>query len=147
MIIISMEIQRSDRRFFVDTSAFMAMVYEKDSAHRAYKHTISLLGENPLNTFMTTDYILDETFTLLRSRAGLSVDAIEKFWDKILEVGIIVKFITKDDFVRAFSLIKKYKDHLLSFTDGTTASTMLHEGIHAILTTDSDFHIFGFETL
>lgn len=147
MIFISMVSLKNDRCYCIDTSAFVAMVYEKDQSHLRYQDLIARLGQQSLNSFVTTDDILDETFTMLRSRAHLSVGNIETFWNKIILYGVRVEFLTKDDFGRGFSLLKKYHDHLLSFTDATTASFMLHHGIKSILTTDRDFQIFHFDIL
>lgn len=147
MIIIFMAFQKNNRCFFVDTSAFVAMVYEKDPSYDHYQEMLTELGKNPLSIFITTDDILDETFTMLRSRAHLSVLEIESFWGKILTAGVRIEFLTKEDFSRGFSLMKKYHDHLLSFTDALTASFMHHHGIKSILTADHDFQMFGFEIL
>ena len=94
----------------------------------------------------TTDYVLDETFTLLFRRlriedAKKSVNAIEKG----IERGYIrLERITAERFEMAKSLRMRFQDKLrISFTDFTSMVVMTELGIADILTEDEHFTQVG----
>ncbi len=51
---------------FVDTGGWYAAIVRKDHDHKAAKHFLS----NQQLRFITSDYVMDETATLLQSRIG-----------------------------------------------------------------------------
>ncbi|CAD7783534.1 MAG: hypothetical protein KCCBMMGE_01936 [Candidatus Methanoperedenaceae archaeon GB37] len=56
---------------FIDTSAFLAIENRRDTYHKqalAYRDTILQSGLG----LITTDYVLDESYTIIRLRAGHS---------------------------------------------------------------------------
>ena len=90
----------------------------------------------------TTDYVLDETFTLLfrRTPVEAAVEAM-KIIDESLRKGyLILERITPDRFEKAKKLRLKYQDKpLISFTDLTSMVVMSEEEIEAALTEDIHF--------
>jgi predicted nucleic acid-binding protein len=56
-------------KLFVDTSAWAAYYDSSDRWHTAAKEAITSLVDQRV-TFVTTDYVLDETITLLVYHAG-----------------------------------------------------------------------------
>lgn len=50
---------------FVDTGGWFSMVVTSDADHRVASDCFALFDED---TFITTDYVIDETLTLLRAR-------------------------------------------------------------------------------
>jgi len=90
----------------------------------------------------TTDYILDETFTLLfiRTPVKTAIEAMEIINESIKEEYLIVTTINQERFEEAKNLRLRYKDKPeISFTDLTSAVVMSQEGIKAILTQDRHF--------
>jgi predicted nucleic acid-binding protein len=70
---------------FVDTSAWYAAIIPSDENHKAVSEWLDENTEPPI----TTDYIVDETLTLLRAR-GESKRALlmgERFWPALLKDG------------------------------------------------------------
>jgi len=57
---------------FVDTSAWYAVEVEDDVNHEAACKFLSIISSGKHGISVTTDYILDETLTLLRSRRSFS---------------------------------------------------------------------------
>jgi len=102
-------------RIFVDTSAWYAMIDKNDRDHAAAVTKIQIL-DRPL---VTSNYILDEILTLLKTRLGPSI-AIpfgQKLWDQ--EVSALVR-ITEEDEERAWIVFRQYADKGFSFTDCTS---------------------------
>ncbi len=145
-IIISMEAQRNID-FFVDTSAFAALFVQKEISHQHYQEFFKKLSAQPNLQFTTTDYVIDEWFTLLRYRYHVPASDIVAFYEQLLAGGLKVWFVTRTDFSKSMLLAKKYHDHLLSFTDATTVVVMHYHGLKKILTMDKDFQAFGFEMI
>lgn len=133
--------------YFIDTSALCAIISSREEYHLHYVELFKKLLKEPRARFIITDYILDECFTLLRCRIGLSPRMILKIYNDLHQAGLHIHFMGKDDFSRALKIFQKYDDHLLSFTDSSTAAFMKNQGIHQILSTDKDFQIFQFEIL
>ncbi|MBN1962721.1 MAG: PIN domain-containing protein [Deltaproteobacteria bacterium] len=52
---------------FIDTSGFYALLVQGDAAHKKAKSVLANAHKKQ-GRFITTDYVLDETATLLRAR-------------------------------------------------------------------------------
>ena len=92
---------------------------------------------------MATNYVVSETYTLLRGRLGSRVAL--RFLEQV----------RADPFVRrvqvsvaweeeAELLLAQYHDQRFSYVDATSFVTMRHLGIREAVTFDSDFVIAGF---
>ena len=57
------------KRLFVDTGAWYAVVDKKDPDHAQAQHFL----KNNANPMVTSNFVFDETITLIRSRLGWSV--------------------------------------------------------------------------
>jgi predicted nucleic acid-binding protein len=127
---------------FVDTAGWMSCADENDPAHgRAMAARDQWLEQGGL--LVTTDYIVDETLTLLRMRLGLP--AAEAWWRQIEgSTRIRWEFIGLDraDAARAFFFRCRDKD--FSFTDCTSFTVMRELKIREVLTTDRHFAQIGF---
>jgi predicted nucleic acid-binding protein len=130
---------------FVDTSAFYALMIAKDSAH---DQTVDALHEvRKGNTrWITTDYVMDESATLLNAR-GHHSRAIE-----ILDLAgksraLQMEWMDSQRFFKARSLFAKYHDQGFSFTDCFSFVLMRELKISKVLTKDVHFKVMGFEQL
>jgi predicted nucleic acid-binding protein len=90
---------------FVDTGAWFASVVPSDIDHASASQWLNQNAE-PL---LTTDYIVDETLTLLRAR-GESTRAIrlgEQFF-----IGALAKVyvLTEDDIRNTWEVFRKFSD-------------------------------------
>lgn len=130
---------------FIDTSGWVSLFNSRDSNHRLAKVIWSNLIK-ARSTLLTSDFILDETITLLRVRAGfeVSIRAGESiFSSRILERAMV----DERTIYAAWSIYKKYRDQNLSFTDCTSFFVMKERGIREAFSFDSHFEWMGFTLL
>ena len=128
---------------FVDTAGWMACADAADPAHvRACAARDRALEDGlPL---LTTDFVVDETLTLLRMR--MSVAATEKWWLQVdRSTRLRWERITVERFDRARGLFFKYRDKTFSFTDCTSFVVMQELRLSRALTTDRHFRQMGFQ--
>lgn len=100
---------------FVDTSAWFASVVPSDPDHTAATHW---LGQNA-QLLITTDYIVDETLTLLKARGELAraVALGDRFFDGVLAE---LHYVTPDEIESAWQIFREFSDKQWSFTDCTS---------------------------
>lgn len=135
---------------FVDTGAWYSTEVEDDDRHlQATGFMKKDLASNSYGVLVTSDYVLDETITLLRTRRGIkpAVDFIDKI-RKSKSLQIV--WIGREIFDAALEKLSKYddrKDQDLSFTDCTSFSIMNDLSIANSFTFDSHFKKAGFKIL
>jgi hypothetical protein len=109
----------------VDTSAFLAIVNEKDNNHIAAKNFLGEIknGKARVKKIITSDYIIDETLTRIRYSVGHK-EAVK--WGKdILASRVVEKIeVGKDIFELAWEIFETYENKKLSFTDCTSFALM-----------------------
>jgi len=135
-------------RLFIDTSAFAALEDEDDKEHKTsldYRKKISQ-GKTPFRALYTSNYVLDEVFTLLRLK--LSHRAAVTFGENIKRSKILrIIRITPETENTAWKIFKKYSDKDFSFTDCTSFALMEQEAISTAFTFDKHFQQYGFQTV
>ena len=133
------------KRLFVDTAGWMACADRNDPAHAK---CVALRDAKLRAGFLlvTTDYVLDETLTLLRLRLGLG--AARAWWERVSQ-SPRVTFADVDADLReqAFGWFFRYEDKDFSFTDCTSFAFMKQGKIREALTTDRHFRQAGFEVV
>jgi len=100
------------------------------------------MAEKNSEPLLTTDYIIDETLTILRAR-GESTRAIrmaEQFFGNALAR---VYFLTEDDIRATLELFRKFSDKDWSFTDCSSTVVMEKLGITRAFCFDHHFVQFG----
>jgi len=130
---------------FVDTAGWMACADQADPQHRrACEARDAALSQG--GVLITTDYVVDETLTLLRRRLGLG--AAIAWWQQIDGSSRLRwEWIDIARAERARSLFFRYRDKDYSFTDCTSLVVMQELRLKQALTTDSHFRQMGFRTL
>jgi hypothetical protein len=130
---------------FVDTVAFVA-INNKNEQFNAQAVEINrnlLLNEY---RYITSDYVLDETVTLLRKKAGHA--AAVDFYENIQKSELVqVVHVTETLQHHAWNIFKKYADKEYSFTDCTSFAIMKELKVHAAFTNDHHFEQMGFDRL
>jgi uncharacterized protein len=123
---------------FVDTGAWYASAVPDDVNHRLSRDWLN----NNSEPLMTTDYVVDETLTLLKVRghAPLAVAMGESLFAG--ELGDIV-LVTEDDIQRAWLTFKQFRDKKWSFTDCTSKIIMERLGVVRAFSFDYHFRQFG----
>jgi len=130
------------RPLFVDTAGWMACADGSDPAHGKTVAVRDSWLEGG-GVFVTSDYVADETLTLLRIRLG--IDAAETWWQQV-DGSSRVRWenISPARADKARSLFFRYRDKSFSFTDCTSFTLMRELKLREALTTDHHFLQAGF---
>jgi predicted nucleic acid-binding protein len=126
---------------FIDTSAFLALENRKDEYHKPALifRDFLLQSKEPL---LTSDYVLDESYTIIRLRAGHSI-AVE-FGEMIQASDLVeIKYVPKEILREAWHIFKSFADKQFSFTDCTSFALMESLQIRAAFTFDHHFNQYG----
>lgn len=131
------------KALFVDTAGFMACADSSDPAHtRARAARDKALEAGSL--LVTTDYVVDETLTLIRMRLGLP--AAEKWWSQVDGSSrLLWHWIDTLRAEKARGLFFRHRDKDFSFTDCTSFVVMRELKLREALTTDRHFSQMGFQ--
>ncbi len=124
---------------FVDTSAWFASVVPSDTDHKA---AFTWLSQNT-QALLTTDYVVDETLTLLRSRGEvLRATSLGKaFFSNALTT---LYFLTEEDIRQTWQVFQHFSDKEWSFTDCSSRVVMSKLNLTHAFTFDHHFRQFGF---
>jgi predicted nucleic acid-binding protein len=127
---------------FVDSSAWFAGAVTWDANHTAAKDYLGRENQ-PL---LTTDYIVDETLTLLKSRGEMSraIALGNEFFGGLLAT---LHYLTQDQLQEAWQVFRGYKDKDWSFTDCTSKVVMESLRITTAFSFDQHFRQFGSVTV
>ncbi len=127
---------------FVDTGAWFAAVTPSDPQHS--RATAFLAASQ--DSLITTDYVIDETLTLLRARGEYQRALIlgERFFAG--DIAEVV-YLTEDDVRRAWGIFHNYADKQWSFTDCASKALCDRLGIKTAFTFDRHFKQFGSVTV
>ena len=133
------------RELFVDSSGWYALLDRRDP-HHARARRVAAQTAKAHAMLVTTDYVIDETATLTKSRAG--PHACTRFFDLIEQTRALrIEWIGPERFDSARRFFRKYLDHGYSFTDSTSFEIMRELGIGDALTSDAHFVEAGFGAL
>ncbi|KKM11373.1 hypothetical protein SY88_09065 [Clostridiales bacterium PH28_bin88] len=133
------------RPLFVDTSGWCALYDCGDFRHPEAVELWHALAKTT-GLLYTTDYVVDETITLLRVRVGHS-PAVE--FGKIVQSSKVIRIIpiSAERWQRAWDLFVRYKDKEFSFTDCTSFAVMSELKLLEALAFDHHFTQMGFTTV
>ena len=129
----------------VDTSAFLALYNAADLEQYPVAQAVveSLVAEGVPE--LTTDYVLDETYTLFRSVLGHR--AAVAFGREVRQGGVTIVQVDSGVQAEAWRIFEQYEDKDFSFTDCTSFVVMRWAKIGTAFTFDRHFQQYGFETL
>ncbi len=133
------------RRVLVDTSGWYALIDRKDVWHQEARRVVDrlLAGRQVL---VTTDYIVDESATLAKVRAG--AHAASRLLDLLRATRLLEwEWVGSERFGRAEALFRNHRDQGFSFTDCTSFAVMRELRISEAITSDSHFGAAGFRPL
>jgi predicted nucleic acid-binding protein len=127
---------------FIDTGALLARYLANDQHHKAAMASwdkIRIARE----ACITSNFVLDETFTLLARRASYTF-AAEKA--RIIYESNALKILRPDSQTElaALDLFEKFADQEISFTDCTSFVLMRSTGIRQAFSFDAHFERAGF---
>lgn len=136
---------KSRRKVFFDTWGWLAIARRDDRRHAdatAFYRDFIVAGGLPV----TSDYILDETISLLRSRT--SPAGTEQFIEGLLAAQrtarIRIERVSEEHWAAAWKMSRKFADKTdISFTDFTSFIIMKELRITEALTADRHFEVVG----
>lgn len=128
-------------RLFVDTWGWVALENKREPRHVEVNTLFDDFCQQAGVSY-TTDYVLDETTTLIFQRTPFDVARVFlQRLDAAIEQGYLrLERITPERFEKAKQLRLKYRDKpKISFTDFTSMVVMSELGIIEVLTEDDHF--------
>ena len=132
-------------KLFVDTWGWLTLYDKRESQHqRVVDFYTDFRAQD--GQLYTTDYVLDETFTLLFKRLPfVQAQQALHLLDIATQVGYLrLEWITPERFAQAKVLRLKLQDKPdISFTDLTSMSVMAELRIPTVLTADAHFMHVG----
>jgi predicted nucleic acid-binding protein len=129
----------------VDTSGFYALLVKGDRTHSPARQIVERAAESG-HRFVTTDYILDETATLLKARRYGHL--AKPFFDTVFASRACrVEWMDPDSFEQTMQFFLKHHDQQWSFTDCFSFTVMRILRLRDALTTDIHFRQAGFNPL
>lgn len=128
---------------FIDSSAWIALFDKNDGRHRRAREYWHHLSRHE-RALVTSEYVLDETYTLLR-RGPVGLSLAIALHDKLSQ-SRLAEVVEIDEGLRraAWRLFCRYDDKILSFTDCTSFALMRREGLIEVFGFDRDFERAGF---
>ena len=123
----------------------MACADGADPAHRRARAARDAALEAG-QMLITTDFVVDETLTLIRLRLGL---APAEIWWRQIDGSTRLRWerIDSNRFEKARTLFFQYRDKDFSFTDCTSFTVMRELRLTHALTTDRHFRQIGFQVI
>jgi predicted nucleic acid-binding protein len=127
---------------FVDTGAWFASVVPTDADHAAASQWLAQNRE----ALITTDYVVDETLTLLRAR-GQAPRAIQLgehlFGGKLASLY----YLSPSDIMEAWQVFRQFADKEWSFTDCCSKVVIEKPHLPTAFAFDQHFRQFGSVTV
>jgi predicted nucleic acid-binding protein len=129
---------------FIDTGAFLARHLASDQHHGAAVAAWSELAAATTPCF-TSNFVLDETFTLLARRAGYGF-AIERARNLLASAAMTILRPGREEELAALDEFEKYADQKVSFTDCVSFVLMRKARLKRAFAFDAHFRYAGFRT-
>ena len=127
---------RNRRQVFVDTSAYFALSYSRESRSADARAIAARLRTEHWQAF-TTNFVIAETHALLLTRLSRAVAA--RFLTEIDRSPTTIVRVTEEDEQRARAIIAQYQDKDFSLTDAASFAVMERLGISHAFTFDRNF--------
>lgn len=127
---------------FVDTGAFLARYLARDQYHQAAWHGWEVLA-NSRELLYTSNFVLDELFTLLGRRAGNQFAAERA---RSIYASSSLRILRPDaaSELQAIALLDRFADQKISYTDCTSFQLMHSNRIKDCFGFDRHFEYAGF---
>lgn len=130
----------------MDTGAWIALFNRSDTWHEAAEEHYRGLLESR-TALLTTNYVVAETATRLRGRAGL--DRVLAFRTALKAAAtqrlLRVKWIDPRLDAEGWDILERYRDVSMSLTDATTVVVAQREHVSHVFGFDSDFRAAGLD--
>jgi uncharacterized protein len=130
----------------VDSSAWYALADDRERHHRGAVAVFARVTRGEFGRILTTDYVLDETYTLIRMRLGIGpVRALRDLLTGSSNLQMVR--VSESDFDHAIELMLAHADKHWSLTDCTSFVLMRELEIGHAFTFDHNFLEAGFQVV
>jgi uncharacterized protein len=130
----------------IDTGAWYALTDPQDRHHGHAATMYARLNKGEHGRMVTSDYILDETYTLIRMRLGIEpVKRLRALLGQSSSIQVVR--VSDNDFERSVDLMLAHEDKRWSLTDCTSFVVMKDFEIGDAFTFDRNFAEAGFRAL
>lgn len=130
---------------FVDTSGFYSLLVQAEGMHEEAAEFMARAARER-KRFITTDYVLDESVTLLRAR-GHGELLVPLFETMDASSAVRVEWTTPQRFHETRTFCLQHADKAWSFTDCLSFVVMRDLELREALTSDIHFEQAGFRRL
>jgi len=127
---------------YIGTGAFLARHLSNDQYHQQAITFWDLIRKKR-EKCATSNFVLDEAFTLLGRRAGYRF-AVQRARNIYASASISILRPDREIELEAIAFFEKYADHRISFTDCISFVLMKFNKIRRGFTFDYHFHLAGF---
>lgn len=128
------------KRIFVDTSGWIELILRGERYHKEVS-TYFLASLKIGAKFITSDYVLDESWTRLITTQ--SVTSARALRDKALgaerQGQLLISWMSETLFHKSWKTFLTYAEHTFSFTDATILTIVEELRIDEVLTLDQGF--------
>ncbi len=124
---------------FVDTTFWVGDADSNDDFHESSHRTVEAVRTGKAPSALTTDFVLDETVTILGKRKGFGAGNAVKVAESLLSSPRVFTVYIDEALLR--ESLKLYPAHKgdLSLTDVTSVVVMRRYGVGRIFSHDHDF--------
>ena len=130
---------------FIDTSGFYSLLVKKDDRHELAKNVLREAAD-VRRRFVTTDYVIDETATLLKARRFGYL--LVQFFEIILTTKACrIEWTDRERVFTTQKFFLKHQDHDWSFTDCLSFCVMNELKLSEAFTKDIHFRDAGYNVL
>ncbi len=130
---------------YIDTGAFIARHLKRDQYHDSAIKCWNILQTHN-ERYFTSNFVLDETFTLLGRRAGYKF-AAQRARNIFLSDTITILRPVREDELLAIDLFEKYSNLEVSYTDCISFVLMSRNRIDRVFSFDRHFELAGFKII
>lgn len=129
------------RSVFVDSSAFLSLEDPDERSHPRSQRTLDELIDSGAR-LVTTNFVFDETYTLVLTRLGRGRAVA---WGESFKEGELVQVLRVDEEheERGWEIILAFTDKNFSYTDATSFAVMESLGLDEAFALDRHFHQYG----
>jgi predicted nucleic acid-binding protein len=128
---------------FIDTGAFVARFVVRDQFHDEAVLAWDQLRDSELGC-VTSNFVLDETFTLLARRTSYRF-AAQRARNLLTSDQLEILRPGQDDELQALARFEKFADQRVSFTDCVSFELMKSRRVQRVFSFDRHFALAGFE--
>jgi uncharacterized protein len=128
---------------FIDTGAFVARFVTRDQFHDEAVFAWRQLRDSGLEC-LTSNFVLDETFTLLARRTSYDF-AAQRARNLLTSAELEILRPDRDDELQALARFEKFADQRVSFTDCVSFELMKSRRVRRVFSFDRHFALAGFE--